>query len=97
MPAENIYQMFTRSGGAGFFVKRDSWSQPRAAARVISVGGLTGGTLPGPPPYHQPAGAKKLIVMAAISYRGEPAQIQELTSPGTFAYTWIERPTWWQE
>jgi hypothetical protein len=25
MAAENLYQMFTRMGGAGFFVKRDSW------------------------------------------------------------------------
>ena len=90
-PVENIYQMFTRLGGAGFFVKRNSWSHPKAAARVISVGGLKSGTLPGPPPYHQSPGAKKLVAMAAISYRGEPAQVQELTSPGTFAYTWIER------
>jgi len=97
MGTENIYQMFTRLGGAGFFVKRNSWSHPRAAVRVISVGGLTNGALPGLPPYHQPPGAKKLIAMAAISYRGEPAQVQELTSPGTFAYTWIERPPWWQE
>jgi hypothetical protein len=97
MAAENIYQMFTRFGGAGFYVKRNSWSHPRAAARVMSVGGLTSGALPGPAPYHQPPGAKKLLVMAMISYRGEPAKIQELTSPGTFAYTSIDRPTSWQE
>jgi hypothetical protein len=30
-----------RLSGAGFYVKRNSWSHPRAAARVISVGGLT--------------------------------------------------------
>jgi hypothetical protein len=63
MGAENIYQMFTRLGGAGFFVKRNGWTHPRAAARVMAVRGLTDGALPG----------------------------------GTFAYTWIERPTWWQE
>lgn len=97
MAAENIYQMFTRLGGAGFFVKRDSWSHPRTLARVISVGGLTSGPLPGPPPYHQPAGNKPLVVMAAISYRGAPAKIEVLTSPGTFAYTWIDRPVWWHE
>ena len=97
MAAENIFQMFTRLGGAGFFVKRNSWSHPRAAARVISVGGLTSGALPGPPPYHQPPGAKKLVALAAISYQGESARIQELTSPGTFAYTLIERPSGWQE
>jgi hypothetical protein len=96
MATENIYQMFTRLGGAGFFVKRDSWSHPKAAARVISVGGLTSGPLPGLPPYHQPAGTKKLLVLADISYRGEPSQPQELTSPGTFAYTLIERPAWWR-
>ena len=94
MPVENIYQMLTRLGGAGVFVKRDSWSHPRAVAKVISVGGLTGRSLPGLPPYHQPPGVKKLIAMTAISYQGEPAKIQELTSPGTFAYTVIERPTW---
>jgi hypothetical protein len=61
------------------------------------VGGLTSGSLPGLlPPYHQPPGAKKPIA-AAISYLGEPAKIQELTSPGTFAYTVIERPTWWPD
>ena len=97
MAAENIFQMFTRLGGAGFFVKRDSWSHPRAAGRVVSVGGLTSGTLPGPPPYHQPPGAKKLVAMAAISYRGESPQIQELTSPGTYAYTLIDQPAWWNE
>jgi hypothetical protein len=97
MSAENIFQMYTRLGGADFFVKRNSWSHPRAAARVVSVGGLTSGPLPGPPPYHQPPGSKKLIVLAAISYRGETASVQELTSPGTFAYTAIERPSWWYE
>jgi hypothetical protein len=94
MPVENSYQMFTRLDGAGVFVKRDSWSHG-TVAKVISVGGLTSGPLPGLPPYHQPPGAKKLIAMAAISYQGEPAKIQELASPGTFAYTVIERPTWW--
>lgn len=97
MSAENVFQMFTRLGGSGFFVKRDSWSHPRAAARVISVGGLTSGKLPGPPPYHHPAGAKKLTVLAAISFRGEIATVQELTSPGTYAYTEIPRPSDWQE
>jgi hypothetical protein len=97
MAAENIFQMYTRLGGAGFFVTRNSWSSPLAAARVISVGGLSNGPLPGPPPYHQPPGAKKLVVLAAISYRGEPATVQELTSPGTFAYSLIERPALWSE
>jgi hypothetical protein len=96
MAAENIYQMFTRLGAAGFFVKRDSWSHPRTVARVVSVGGLTSGDLPGLPPYHQPLGAKKLKVIAEISYQGAPAQLEELTSPGTFAYTMIERPDWWR-
>jgi hypothetical protein len=97
MSTENIFQMYARLGGAGFFVRRNSWSHPKAAARVISVGGIISGPLPGPPPYHQPPGSKKLIVVAAISYRGEPAIVQDLTSPGTFAYTAIERPSWWQE
>jgi hypothetical protein len=96
MDSENIFQMFTRLGGAGFFVRRNSWN-PRAAAKVLSVGGLTSGLLPGDPPYHQPRGQQKLHVQAAISYHGEPAAAQELTSPGTFAYTLIERPTWWAE
>jgi hypothetical protein len=60
--------MFTRLDGAGVFVKRDSWSHG-TVAKVISVGGLTSGPLPGLPPYHQPPGAKKLIAMAAISYQ----------------------------
>lgn len=85
MSTENIYEMFTRFGGAGFSVKRNSWSHPRAAARVISAGGVTNGAVPGLPPYQQLPGAKKLIAMAAISYHGETAQVQELTSPATFA------------
>jgi hypothetical protein len=97
MPVENIYQMFTRLGGAGVFVKRDRWSHPRTVAKVISVGGLTSGSLPGLPPYHQPPGAKKLIAMAGISCQGEPAKIRELTNPGTFAYIVIEGPTWWPD
>jgi hypothetical protein len=96
MDAENIYQLFTRLG-AGFFVKRDSWSHPNAAARIISVGGQTSGPLPGDPPYHQPKGAKKLIVRVAISYRGEPATVQELTSPDTYAYALIDKPASWSE
>jgi hypothetical protein len=98
MEIENVYQMFSRLGGAGFFVKRNSWSHPRAAARVISVGGLTSGALPGKPPYHsEPPDWKKLKVLAAISYGGEPAKVQELTSPGTYAYTLIEKPECWRE
>src|ERR1700730_955000 len=93
---ENIYQMFTRLGGAGFFVKRDSWTHARTAAKVISVGGLTGGALPGTPPYHADGpGRKKLVVQAAISYQGQPPRIEELTSPGTYAYTVIDRPAGW--
>lgn len=97
MPVENIYQMFTRLGAAGFFVKRNSWSHPRTVARVISVGGLTSGPLPGSPPYHQPPGSKPLVVMATISYQGAPAKREVLTSPGTYAYTLIDRPVWWNE
>lgn len=97
MSDENIYQLFTRLGGAGFFVKRNSWSHPRAAARVISVGGLGNGTLPGTPPYHNTPDGKRLKVLAAISYHGERALVQELTSSGTFAYTLIERPSGWSE
>jgi hypothetical protein len=59
MDAENIYQMFARVGGAGFFVRRNSW-HPHAAARIVSVGGLETRILPVSPPYHQPPGAKKL-------------------------------------
>jgi hypothetical protein len=33
----------------------------------------------------------------AISYRGEPATVQELTSPGTYAYTLIDKPASWSE
>ena len=96
MDRENIYQMYTRLGGAGFFVRRNSWSHPQAAARIISVGGLTTGLLPGDSPYHHQGpklGYPK--VLAEISYRGEPPQTQELSSPGTYAYTNIKRPDWW--
>jgi hypothetical protein len=96
MDAENIFQMFSRMGGAGFFVRRNSWS-PEAAAEIVSVGGLEKGALPGPPPYHQLRGAKKLKVMAKISDRGEVPTLQELTSPGTFAYSQIDCPVWWSE
>jgi hypothetical protein len=46
------------------------------------VGGLTSGSLPGLPPYHQPPGAKKPIAMAAISYQGEPARSKNSRVPG---------------
>jgi hypothetical protein len=36
MSAENIFQMYTRLGSVDFFVKRNSWSHPRAAARIVS-------------------------------------------------------------
>jgi hypothetical protein len=32
MSAENIYPIFTRLSGGGFFVKRNSWSHPRGRA-----------------------------------------------------------------
>lgn len=96
MGSENIYQMYTRLGGAGFFVKRDSWSHPGTAARVVSIGGLTTGLLPGKPPYHNQGG--KLgspKVIAEISYQGASPRQEELTCPGTYAYTQIDRPQWW--
>lgn len=96
MSKETIYQMYARLGGAGFFVKRDSWSHPQAAAKIVSIGGLTSGELPGKPPYHNQGG--KLgspKVIAEISYRGEPPQTQELRSPGTYAYASIPKPEWW--
>ena len=36
MPVESIYQMFTRLGAPGFFVKRDSW--PPFDSAVESAG-----------------------------------------------------------
>jgi hypothetical protein len=57
MPVENSHQMFTRLDGAGVFVKRDSWSHG-TVAKVISVGGLTSGPLPGLPLYPT-AGSQK--------------------------------------
>lgn len=94
MNRENVYQMYTRLGGAGFFVKRNSWSHPRAIAKVVSIGGLTNGPLPGTPPYHN-LGAKlgSPKVMAEISFQGEPSQLQELSCPGTYAYTHIKSPS----
>src|SRR5262245_61728866 len=97
MSKENILQMFTRLGGAGFFVKRDSWSHPDTVAKVISVGGLASGTLPGDPPYHQPRGWKPLVVQALVSYQGARPMPQVLTGAGTFAYTQVDRPEWWTE
>lgn len=88
--------MYTRLGGTGFFLKRNSWSHPKAAAKIISIGGLASGELPGKPPYHNQDG--KLgspKVMAEISYRGEPPQTQELSSQGTYAYANIAKPDWW--
>jgi hypothetical protein len=93
MPVENSYQMFTRLDGAGVFVKRDSWSHPRTVAKVISVGGLTSGPLPGLPLYPT-AGSQKANCDGG-NLLSEPAKIQEFASPGTFAYTVIERPTGW--
>jgi hypothetical protein len=97
MTMENIYQMFTRLGGAGFFVKRNSWSHPGTVGKVVSVGGFTSGTLPGDPPYHQPRAAKPLVVQALISYQGGRSTLQELTAAGTFAYRQVEQPAWWSE
>ena len=96
--SENIYQMYARLGGAGFFVKRYSWPNPKAGARVISVGGQTSGALPGKVIHHtERPDWEKPKVVAAISYYGEPASMQELTSPETYAYILIEQPQGWQE
>lgn len=96
MERENIYQMYTRLGGAGFFVKRDSWSHPKTVARIVSIGGLTTEPLPGKPPYHNQGG--KLgspKVLAEVSYQGQASKAEELSCPGTYAYQIIERPEWW--
>jgi hypothetical protein len=88
---ENIFQMYTRIGGAGFFVKRDSWSHPHTVARVVSVGGLTAGPLPGRAPYYTDAAKKRSpTVMAEISYQGTAPRLEELPCPGTFAYRVME-------
>lgn len=93
MGKENIFQMYTRIGGAGFFVKRDSWTHPKTIVRVVSVGGLTSGPLPGDPPYHG-TGPKMRSpkVMAEISYQGAAPRLEELSCPGTYAYAHIEGP-----
>jgi hypothetical protein len=96
MERQNLYQMYTRLNGAGFFVKRDSWSHPKTVARVVSIGGLTTEPLPGEPPYHNQGG--KLgspKVIAEICYQGAAPRRQELTCPGTYAYTQIDPPEWW--
>lgn len=96
--SENIYQMYARLGGAGFFVKRYSWPNPKAGARVISVGGQTSGALPGILLHHaESQDWEKPKVIAAVSYYGEPASMRELTSPETYAYILIEQPEGWQE
>jgi hypothetical protein len=92
---ENIYQMFTRLGRAGFFVKRNSWSHPRTVAQVLTVGGLLEGVLPGKPPYYQDASRKNPVVIARISYQGQLPIEEELTSPGTYAYSIVPRPDSW--
>lgn len=97
MPSENIFQMFTRHGGAGFFVKRNSWSHPFTVAQVLSIDGLASPPLPGKPPYYNKPNHRPLQVLAKISYQGATPREEELTSPGTFAYSMIERPSWWPE
>jgi len=95
MAYENIYQMYTRLGGAGFFVKRNSWSHPRTVAKVVSIGGLTTGPLPGEAPYHSQPKLGSPKVVADISYQGAPPRREELTCPGTYAYAQIDPPEWW--
>ncbi len=98
MAKENIYQMYARLGGVGFFVKRDSWSHPQTIAKVVSVGGLTSGPLPGSPPYHS-VGPKHRspVVMAGICYQGAGPYLEELSCPGTYAYTHIDSPGAWSD
>ena len=85
----NIYEMFRRHGGAGFFVRRNSWGHELTAARVVLVAGLEAGELPGTPPYH---GNPEVI--AEISYQGNIRRAP-LRCPGTYAYREIPRPLWW--
>lgn len=95
MGSENVFQMFARMGSAGYFVRRNSWSE-RSAARIVSVGGMTEGVLRGEPPYYaDPTTKRSPVVLAEISYQGAAPKLDELSSPGTFAYTMIDRPTWW--
>lgn len=91
MDAENIYQMFNRNGGAGFFVKRDSWGHPRTLARVLSVAGKTVGSIDGVPPYFG-----NPVVIADVAYQGK-VQRDKLTCPGTYAYREVPRPDWWRD
>ena len=88
-PTENVYQMFQRFGGAGFFVKRNSWSHPRSVARVVSVGGIQSGLLAGTPPYFD-----NPEVLADVAFQGQILR-QKLSSPETFAYSIEDRPDWW--
>jgi len=87
----NVYQMFDRVGGAGFFVRRNSWRHPRTVARVVSVAGLRSGTLPGAPPYHG-----NPPVEVVVSYQGQVRR-ERLRCPGSYAYELVPRPPWWHE
>lgn len=88
---ENVYEMFQRLGGAGFFVSRNSWTHPYTLARVDCVQTLYLAPLVGVGPYFNDA-----PVGATFCYQGVFAW-GLLSCPGTGAYRVVPAPTWWPQ
>lgn len=91
----NLYQMIDQAElglGAGYpiFVRRNSWG-PRTVAEVI-VSDPDWKQWPGNPPYWS---NYPTIVGLVHWQRSGAYELAVLSSPGTFAYTRIDQPSWW--
>lgn len=90
MAAQNIYQMILETGFP-VFVQRNSWRT--GVAEVVAVE---------PPVEEWPRDAAPYFgnptVFALVKYgSGTPYELQELSSPGTFAYERLAAaPAWWR-
>ena len=86
----NVYQMIAAGSfdtPGGLWIRRDSWAD--CIARVTEFE-----TLEGVPPYYR----NQLVWVDLFYPRGVRFKVgEELSCPGTYAYTQIEAPKWWTD
>jgi hypothetical protein len=90
----NIYQMYEYNGDrAGFWVRRDTWGN--TIAKVVLIGALTEGKLPGRAPYY---GNPPVQVEIYNLHSGERLDYGDvLRCPGTGSYRMVNAPSWANE
>jgi hypothetical protein len=90
----NVFEMYVASGNrAGFWVQRQTWGN--SCALVKLVGGRDAGELPGAPPYFNDP---EVTVDMFNLHNGALLEADvPLRCPGTYSYSEVDPPGWYNE